>query len=171
MNYARHSAWCCHASAALAAVPVEHCVDDMIGSGRMQTVPSGWTPWRLFADLCGWRVPAAESPPPGQVLTVLGAEYDLRPFPHWQLIIRIAEWRWQVLSTTLHEMLESGRLSSGQAARMWETLQHASFVLWRKYGAATLRDIIGSQRETQTTATSLSIEMVATCVAHERDAT
>ena len=102
MHFARYPAWCCH---------VEHSVDDMIGSERMQT-QCGWTLWRLFADLCGWRVLDAGSPDPAQVLTVLGAEYDLSSFSLQQMIIEITERR--------YEILESGRLSSGQTARIWE---------------------------------------------------
>ena len=67
--------WPGAALAASAALPVEHCVDDTVGFERMQTIQSGWTLWRLFAVLCGWRVPDAKSPPPAQVLTVLGAEF------------------------------------------------------------------------------------------------
>ena len=42
LNFARCLAWCCHSLAALAA-PVEHCVDDMLGSEIMQTIQRGWT--------------------------------------------------------------------------------------------------------------------------------
>ena len=34
LNFAGSAAWCCHASASLAAIPMEHCVNDMVGSER-----------------------------------------------------------------------------------------------------------------------------------------
>ena len=150
-------------------------VDDMIGYVRIQTIRNGWTLWRLFADLCGWRVPDAKFPPPAKVLTVLGAEYDPRLFPHWQMIIRISERRSHVLSTSLLEILESGRPRVKQHGDGGK-LQHASSMLRGKYGAAKSRSFVRRQRETNTThhfacATSLSFEMVATCVAHEREPT
>ena len=121
--------WCCHALAALAAFPVERCVDDMTGSERSQTIHSGWTLWRLFADLCGWRVRDATSPPPAQVIT---------------------ERRLQVLAAIPLTILEAGRLSSGQATRMWRKLQHATSMRWGNYGIAKLRAFIRRQREAST---------------------
>ena len=67
VKFARFPAWNSCALAALAALPVELCVDDMIGSERMQTIRNEWTLWRLFADLCGWRVLDAKSPRPAHV--------------------------------------------------------------------------------------------------------
>ena len=72
----------------------------------------------------------AKSPPPALVLTVLGAEFDLRPFPHGQMIIRITERRLQVLSTALCKILKSGCLSFDHASRIWRRLQHASSIIW-----------------------------------------
>ena len=64
LNFARFPAWCCYAMAVLAALPSEHCVDDIIGSERRSTIHSGWALWRCFARHCGWRVPDSKSPPP-----------------------------------------------------------------------------------------------------------
>ena len=68
---------------------------------------AGWALWRLFVVLCGWRVLDAKSTPPAQVLAVFGVEFDLRPLPHQQMIIKITELRLQVRSTTLCEILKS----------------------------------------------------------------
>ena len=63
LNFARFPAWCCYAIAVLAALPSEHCVDDIIGSERRSTIHSGWSLWRCLARHCGWRVPDSKSPP------------------------------------------------------------------------------------------------------------
>ena len=60
--------------------------------------------------------PGCQIPPPAQVFAVFGVEYDSRPFPHRQIIIRITERRFQVLSTTLNENLESGRRVLGASS-------------------------------------------------------
>ena len=115
----------------------------------MRTIQSGWTLWRPFEDLCGWRVPDARSPPPAQFLTVLGAEFDLRPFPHQQMIIRITERRLQV-----HRQL-SGRIEVWPLV-LWSNtsdmgkMQHASSMLWVKNGASKLSAFPGRQRESRT---------------------
>ena len=67
------------------------------------------------------------------------------------MIIRVTERRLQVRSTILHEILESGLLSSGQAAGIWRKVQCASSMLWSKYGAGNLRALIRRQREQTTT--------------------
>ena len=147
LNFARYPASCCYALATFAALPVEHCVDDMMGSDRIQTVRSGWTPWRLFADLCVWRVSDAKSPPPAQVLTVLGPENDLRSLPHQQMIIRFTERRLQVLSTTLSAIW---RLTECPQVKQLEYEETKACIVHAmgKSGAVNCRAFIRRQRET-----------------------
>ena len=143
----------------------------MIGYVRIQTIRSGWTLWRLFADLCGWRVTDAKFPPPAKVLTVLGAEYDPRPFPHWQMIIRISERRSHVLSTSLLGILESGRPRVKQHGDAENCNMRRPCC-----GASTERpnhvlSYAAKEKQTQHTTTCATSLSLAMCVAHEREPT
>ena len=139
LNFARYPAWCCYAMAVLGALPAEHCVDDIICTERACTIDSGWRLWRAFADMCGWRVPDVKSPPPSPCGVALGAEFDLRPFPHGPITVRLDDRRIDVITQTLQSILDSGTLSSGLAGQVWGKLQHACTMLWGKYGICKLR--------------------------------
>ena len=147
LNFSRYPSWCCYAMACLGALPAEHCVDDVIVAERACTIMSGWTLWRKFADLCGWRVPDTKSPEPTNCQTVLGAEIDTSSFPHKPVVIRITKNRTEVLLHQLHEILAANNLPAGLSGQIWGKLQHACSMLWGRYGAAKLRPFARRQRD------------------------
>ena len=139
LNFSRYPAWCCYAVAALAALPCEHCVDDIIGAERSSSIESGWELWRELAHMCGWRVPDKKSPPPSQLHIALGAEFDLTAFPTGPIQIRLSQRRIDVILDILRDIRAQGTLRCGLAGQVWGKLQHACSMLWGRYGAAKLR--------------------------------
>ena len=111
LNFARFPVWCCHAMAVLAALPCEHCVDDMISAERKRTMRSGWIVWRLFADHCGWRVPDVKSPDPSPQCIALGAEFDLVLHPEGPMSVRIHDARIEAISFILAAIQKDGAVS------------------------------------------------------------
>ena len=81
LNFTRYADFCCRALALLFAVPAVRCVDDMIVIEIQRLIASSFLCWRSFADLCGWDVPDAKSPPPAQVFRALGAVLDTAAYP------------------------------------------------------------------------------------------
>ena len=138
---------CCHAMAVLGALPCEHCVDDMISMERTRTMTTGWLLWRHIADLCGWRVPDSKSPPPSSVAVALGAEFDLSRHSRGLIRISIHDARVQAISAILRDIAAEQALPCGLAGQIWGKLQHATTMLWGKFGAAKLRPFMRRQHE------------------------
>ena len=147
LNFARFPAWCCHAMAVLAALPCEHCVDDMISAERMKSMRSGWVVWRRFADHCGWRVPDVKSPEPSQQCIALGADFNLIQHPKGPMSVGIHDARIEAITSILTAIQEDEKLSCGLAGQVWGKLQHASSMLWGKFGSAKLRLFVRRQHE------------------------
>jgi len=122
----------------------------MIGAERVTTMHSGWKLWRLFADLCGWRVPDSKSPLPSQLSVALGAEFDLRAFPSRPIIVRLTDQRIETIIDTLSIVLDKGSLGSGLAGQLWGKLQHACSMLWGRFGVCKLRPFSRRQHEQRT---------------------
>ncbi len=68
-SLSRYPAWFCCLLSSAAAVPIHHCVDDMMGMERVSDVQSSWGTWRSLASLLGWEVHATTSPPPVTILS------------------------------------------------------------------------------------------------------
>ena len=64
VNFARVPDWGCHMMASLGALPMSHCVDDMLAVDREQSILSGFRLWCGLADLSGWDVPDKKCPQP-----------------------------------------------------------------------------------------------------------
>ena len=147
LNFTRIPAWCCQAVAVLFDVAMIHCVDDMLCIERAETATAAYQSWRLFADLCGWDVPDAKSPPPCAMFRVLGATVDLRALPQGAADINIAEDRAADLVQCLQEILRTSYLSSGSAAQTHGRLAFAATQLYGQLGRAKLKPFIRRQHE------------------------
>lgn len=84
---------------------MQHCVDDMLAVERKDTIRSAFLGWMKGTALLGWDVPAAKSPLPTQVGTVVGGLIDLRPVPFERPKIAITEKRLLALKKVLHREL------------------------------------------------------------------
>ena len=133
--------------ALLAALKVEHCIDDIMGAERRSTVQSGWSLWWCFADHCGWRVPDKKPPLPACVGIALGAQFDLTHFPHHPIIVRLSQQRIHNICDVLDSFLTANRLGNGLSGQLWGKLQHACSMLWGRYGICKLRPFSRRQHE------------------------
>ena len=147
VNFARVPDWGCHLVASLGAVPMSHCVDDMLCTDRKTTILSGFRLWRGLARLAGWDVPDRKSPPPSPCSRVLGVMSDLSPTPHAPPLVRVTPDRVELLVAALSKVIENGHLTSGLAGKLWGRLQFASTQAYGRIGKAMLRAFNRRQHE------------------------
>ena len=143
-NFARFPAWLCALAAILYAVPVQHCVDDMIGMDRLECVASGWEAWRHLADVTGWDVPDAKSPPPSQVYTAVGYVVIHIGTPSTCARLQITEERIDTLCAYISIALGSCRLTGGEADSLFG---HLGFALNATQGLVRSRAAPPSQKK------------------------
>ena len=88
------------------AIPVIHCVDDVIVIELLKFVLSGFASWRVFAYFVAG-ICLTKSPPPSRGFRALGAIFDITEWPsHGPVLICPAEDRTHSLRTTLLEFLD-----------------------------------------------------------------
>ena len=61
-NLSRHPAWWCYLMAPMFGPPLQHTVDDVIATERIEVVNSGNQSWREITRLTGWDIPDSKSP-------------------------------------------------------------------------------------------------------------
>ena len=148
VNFARVPDWGCHTMAVLGALPMSHCVDDMLVADRASTIHSGFRLWRGLARLAGWDIPDRKSPPPASSGRVLGVRSNLAATPAGCPVIEVAPDRVDQLLGMLDEIISSNRLSPGLAGKVWGRLQFASTQAYGRVGRAMLRAFSRRQHET-----------------------
>ena len=109
-------------------------MDDVIVLEIIKTVFSAFECWRSFADLCGWDVPDAKSPPPAQVFRALGDILDLEGYPRGPMLLRPAEDRVESLLTALHNVVSQHRLSPSLAGKLYGKLMLMSSQYFGRLG-------------------------------------
>lgn len=117
LNFTRYADFCVRALAAIFAIPAIHCVDDVIVLETLKTVFSAFASWRGFADLCGWDIPDAKSPPLSQCFRALGALLDFSGYPSGPMLIEPAEDRTEYLIEALLKLSHKKRLSPSRAGK------------------------------------------------------
>ena len=147
LQFSRCPAWFAFVMAALIALPMSHCVDDMIGVERSSTVMSGWLSWRAIALLTGWDVPDSKSPKPSSAFAVIGAVLDLTGVPSSVALLAITRRRCQALRSMIMEILRSRALSSATAGSLLGKLGFATTQMFGRYGRARLAPFIRRARE------------------------
>lgn len=138
LNFSRYPTWCCEVMAFIFAVPMTHCVDDMISVEREDTAASARQAWLLFAELCGWLVSMEKSPPPSALLNVIGVILDLRSFPAGEIFVRISNKRVTTITDTISMILKEGVLGCGQAASLAGKLGFTISATFGKVGRARI---------------------------------
>ena len=139
VNFARYPSWCCGAVAVLAAIAMDHCVDDLLCVEPLCTIDAAYRFWRGFADLCGWDVPDAKSPPPSRLTRLLGAISDLRLTPMCAPCFRIAEDRAEKISRILKMVAKCNKLTPALAGNIWGQLGFSQTAMCGRFGRAMLR--------------------------------
>ena len=145
--------------ACLAALPMTHCVDDMLVVERASSLGSGYALWRALARLAGWDVPDRKSPPPTSCSRVLGVQSDLSPTPHATPIIRVTEDRVEQLTQAIRQVLTDERLTPGLAGKLWGRLQFATTQAYGKAGKAMLRAL--NRRQHESGRSNLNVQLCA----------
>ena len=56
LNFARYAAWLCEVASVLFALPLTHCVDDIIGIEPEELSMSGNLVFKILCELSGWAV-------------------------------------------------------------------------------------------------------------------
>ena len=126
LNFTRYADFCVRALAAIFAIPATHCVDYVIVLETLKTVFIAFASWRGFADLCGWDVPDAKSPPPSQCFRALGARLDLSAYPMVPMLIKPVEDRIEGMIEALLKVSHEKRLSPSLAGKLCGKLMFMS---------------------------------------------
>ncbi|CAK0800781.1 unnamed protein product, partial [Prorocentrum cordatum] len=147
LNFCRIPAWCARVTAYLYAIYFVHCVDDVLAAEAADTTHSARASWRKFADVCGWLVENAKSPPPAPAFAAIGAYFDLAPLPRHPAMIRIAQERCERLRDEHQGILGARGLHPGHAARLVGRLGFASIQLYGRVGRAMVRALRRRQYE------------------------
>ena len=98
--------------------------------------------------------PGSRSPPPSQMQTVLGACFVIQNFPQHPMNISITERR----RYTSHDSDSEGSTDPASiAGQVRGKLQHASCMLWRRYGSAKLHSF---SRRQHVNPTALNFQLI-----------
>ena len=145
-NFCRIPDWCAHVCSRLFFLALIHCIDDVLTAEPSDTIQIAFRVWRRFADLCGWDIPDAKSPPPADLFRVLGAMIDLTrtPLPP---VIRLADDRFLKLSRAAIGVLASQSLAAGLAGQLFGQFGFSCSQFFGRWGRAKLRLFSRRQHE------------------------
>ena len=161
LNFARYPAWMCGIVAALFALPVSHCVDDMICVEPEVLALSGNYAWRIFCCVLGWWISEDKSPLPADRFLVIGVMLDLTETPDKSSTLRISDKRMRQLDVILDNILECGYLGSGQAASITGKLGFSLCSCFGKFGRAMLRPFIRRSMDNHTVLNNQLLHAIA----------
>ena len=63
------------------ALPITHCVDDIIGVKPSSLAVSGNLSFKILCEATGWKTSEEKSPRPASAFQVIGVELDLSEVP------------------------------------------------------------------------------------------
>ena len=135
-------AWLCECAAVLFALPVTHCVDDMIGVEPTVIAMTGNIAFKLLCEATGWAISAEKSPLPATNFIVIGVELDLDGVPEREAAIKVTKKRISQLKKTLAAIEASKTLGSGEAAALTGALGFTLCATFGRIGRAKLRPYI-----------------------------
>jgi len=139
LNFSRFPAWLCWVAAVLFALPLSHCVDDMIAIEPTALADSGRNAWLTLCQALGWEISMPKSPIPRNVFLVIGVLLDLSGTTP---VISISKRRIASLLQIIHTVLTTGKLGSGEAASLAGKLGFALCACCGRFGRAKLRPIL-----------------------------
>jgi len=139
LNFSRYPDWCCFIMATLFKTVLEQCIDDLICIERLDTAASARMSWLSLAESCGWNIPLEKSPEASQLFRALGVFVDLKPLPLSAAMIRVCKDRVNSIILTLHQIMQTGRVTPGIAASIAGKLLFTSSSFAGRYGKAMLR--------------------------------
>ena len=110
LNFARYAAWLCEVAGSLFALPLTHCVDDIICVEPEELVESGHIAFKLLCVATGWAISPNKAPPPSSVFVVIGVELNLSGTPDSEAILKISAKRVSQLLKILEDIRHTARL-------------------------------------------------------------
>jgi len=149
LNFARYPAWLCECASTLFALPITHCVDDVIGIEPASLALAGNIAFKLLCEATGWKISAAKSPLPEEVFVVIGVKLDLSGVPEHEAKLEVTEKRVEQLTKTIQTIQSSRRLGSGDAASLTGKLGFTLCATFGRFGRAKLRAYIRRCGETR----------------------
>ena len=83
------------------ALPITHCVDDIIGVEPSSLAVSGNLAFKLLCEATGWKVSIEKSPQPAGIFQVIGVELDLSEVPEKEAVLKVTARRIEQLTKTI----------------------------------------------------------------------
>ena len=142
LNFARYAAWLCEAAGSLFALPLTHCVDDIIAVEPEQLVESGNLAFKVLCMVTGWATSPTKAPPPSAVFLVIGVEIDLSKTPYEDPVLKVSAKRVVQLEKLLANIKSTKRLGPGCAASLTRKLGFSLCACYGRFGRAKLRPFI-----------------------------
>ena len=147
LNFCRIPDWCTFVSSRLLFAAFISCIDDIIFVEPDHFVDSAYKLWRLFANLCGWAIPDAKSPPPTASFRALGAIVRLSSQTCAKSSIQVSKDRVDKMIKILIEIENDGGLASGLSGQIFGQLGFACIQVHGKWGRAKMRPFVRRQYE------------------------
>ena len=142
LNFSRYPAWMCWAMAVLFAIPISHCVDDMIHVEAEALTDLNRRVWLLLCDALGWDVSMDKSPEHARCFDVIGVTLNLGCGTNGHDHISVSKKRIEGLISTITLILADGSLGPGAAASLAGKLGFALCACCGRFGRAKIRPII-----------------------------
>ena len=114
-----------------------------------------------MAELCGFDVPDAKSPPPTDIVRALGAIADASEFPAGPIIFRAAPERVEKIIVELQHVIDEGVLAPALSGKIFGKLMFMSSQFFARLGRAMLRAF--SRRQHDKGRIALNPQLLAAC--------
>ena len=147
LNFARYPAWLTECAAVLFALPLTHCVDDIIGIEPDELAMSGNIALKILCSVTGWAISETKAPPPASSFVVIGVELNLEEVPDKEATIRVSERRVEQLTKTLKAIKAEMKLGPGEAAALTGALGFSLCAVFGRFGRAKLKPFIRRSSE------------------------
>ena len=133
-NFTRYAGWLCEVSGSLFALPLTHCVDDVIGVEPEDLAESGNLCFKVRCLTAGWAISPKKAPPPAAKFLVIGVELDLSKTPREEAVLKVAAKRITQLKKILAEIRRKRRLGPGTSASLTGRLGFSLSACFGKFG-------------------------------------
>ena len=129
----------------LFGVPCAHYYDDLVNAGPAYSSKSDDDTTRALCFLLGFVLDDGKWCKPLAVNAFLGVLYDFSQFPKGEVRIRIKEGRKLKIAAMLQHALDSGRMTSADAASLRGKLYFACTQAFGRVGRAALQSFVARQ--------------------------
>ena len=134
----------------LFAIPLTHCVDDIICVEPEELVDSGHLAFKILCTATGWAISSNKAPPPSAAFLVIGVVLDLSKTPDGDAVLQVSAKRVAQLEKILGEIKRTAKLGPGAAASLTGKLGFSLCACFGRFGRAKLRPLIRRAGENRT---------------------